>query len=225
MCLAVRVVSGRVAVPLTAVAEAVAHAGCPPSPLYSSAGCMTPAARVCRRLAPSAAGSAGGNPHCTLLPFRGVGVQHGSGEAACFALYQGVFVTGHQPMWLLAHRDTYRVHYMDNREASSGSAAPTAVPVAGMAAWNRRDPGAKDTAQAHSFVVATGVANACELRFCRMPINVRRPCSPVPDDWGCAMPHRPRCRDCANLPALFCNQGRSILSACHSRRSCGLPVS
>lgn len=86
------------------------------------------------------------------------------------ALYQGVFVAGHQPLWLLAHRGGYVVHEMDTREvATGGSGVPAAMPVAAMCAWHHFATG-------RGFVVVTGSLDSCELRFCHMPRNVR-PCS------------------------------------------------
>jgi hypothetical protein len=137
---------------------------------------------LCRRhKADAAADSTCGNPYAKIIPFHGIGVKHSSSGAPAkghegtstdiYALYQGIFISGFGPMWLLAHRGTYRVHSMDNREALGGSHALSAVPVAAMAAWNR--PSAP-----YGFVVVTGGANTGELRFCRMPPHVRL-CFPV----------------------------------------------
>jgi hypothetical protein len=131
---------------------------------------------VCRRhRADAATESPCGNPYTKFLPFHGIGVKHSGGATTkgregattdIYAMYQGVFISGFGPMWLLAHRGTYRVHSMDNREALGAGQALTAVPVATMAAWNR--PSAP-----YGFVVVTGGANTGELRFCRMPPHVR----------------------------------------------------
>jgi hypothetical protein len=103
-----------------------------------------------------------------MTPFSAVAVAHGgpaTDAPATECRYQGVFIGGHQPLWLVAHRGTYRVHEMDVREATGG-AAQDAVPVAAMCGWRRA--GARG-----GFVVVTGGEGGCELRFCRMPGNVR----------------------------------------------------
>ena len=102
-----------------------------------------------------------------MVPFRGIAVAHGSAateaSAGTQAVYQGVYVTGAQPLWLLAHRDRYIVHEADTREGAA------AVPVAAMCAWHRKSGGGGGM----GFVVVTGEQERCELRFCRMPRNVR----------------------------------------------------
>jgi hypothetical protein len=116
-----------------------------------------------------------GNPLSSMTPFWGVAVQHGGlavDSTPADALYQGVFVSGHQPLWLLAHRGVYVVHEMDSREmAAAGSGVPAAVPIAAMCGWHH-------SATGRGFVVVTGGLDSCELRFCRMPRNVRFSSSP-----------------------------------------------
>eukprot|EP00892_Ulva_mutabilis_P007723 jgi/Ulvmu1/5322/UM022_0116.1 len=112
-----------------------------------------------------------GNPHDSMVRFEHVAVEHSTAAAAAEALHQGVFVCGAQPMWLLAHRGSYRAHMLDNLEPAdgvpaAGVAAPAMAPasVAAMAAWNQGK--ARNT-----FVMVT--AETSELRFCRMPKNLR----------------------------------------------------
>ena len=60
------------------------------------------------------------------------------------------------------------MHELDTREAVGGAGAGDAVPVAAMCGWRRAgDRG--------GFVVVTGATDSCELRFCRLPSNVRCP--------------------------------------------------
>lgn len=104
-----------------------------------------------------------------MVRFDHVAVEHSTASTSAEALHQGVFVCGTRPLWLLAHRGGYRVHMMDNLEpvevgAAAGAPAAAPVAVAAMASWNQGK--ARNT-----FVMVT--AERSELRFCRMPKNVR----------------------------------------------------
>lgn len=104
-----------------------------------------------------------------MVRFDHVAVEHSTASTSAEALHQGVFVCGARPLWLLAHRGGYRVHMMDNLEpvevgAPAGAPAAAPVAVAAMASWNQGK--ARNT-----FVMVT--AERSELRFCRMPKNVR----------------------------------------------------
>lgn len=131
---------------------------------------------VCRHAEPRDPKRPCGNPASAMVRFEHVAVEHSTASASAEALHQGVFVCGARPVWLLAYRGGYRVHMMDNLEASeaagpAGAAAVAPMPVAAMASWNQGK--ARNT-----FVMVT--AERSELRFCRMPKNVRSPARLLP---------------------------------------------
>lgn len=108
-----------------------------------------------------------GNPYSMMTRFDNISVEFSTSSSSAAALHQGVFVCGQQPMWLIAHRGSYRVHMMDTLEHTSKPLANSNTPpvrtgIAAMAGWNTQKAPA-------SFVV---VSTASELRFCHMAKNV-----------------------------------------------------
>ena len=123
----------------------------------------------CRHAEPREAQAPCGNPHSAMVRFAHVAVEHSTAAASAEALHQGVFVCGARPLWLLAHRGSYRAHMLDNLEptdAAAAAAASAPVAVAAMAPWNQGKA-------CNTFVTVTAATS--ELRFCRMPKNVRPP--------------------------------------------------
>ena len=65
---------------------------------------------LCRRPARAAGQPPCGNAACSMTAFQAIAVSHGGGAsdlAPAKCHYQGVFIAGHQPLWLVAHRGGY----------------------------------------------------------------------------------------------------------------------
>ena len=89
--------------------------------------------------------SGAGKRKATMVPFNGIGNEYG--------MYQGVFISGPHPTWLIAHRGTYAVHTM----AYEGE-------VSAFTPWH-------NISHSHGFVSVSATAN--ELRFSLLPPHVR----------------------------------------------------